>query len=143
MLIQHVSEGASISIRALHRTAIPLLSIATGELGPYAIHAGGCVPIGNESILDGRYNHGYTLQEMKTAISIPDSLFSAADQLAQRMGVSRSELYQRAVEAYLKRHQQRSVTEALNEFYGLDSNQGKLDVALDLMQASSLSQEKW
>ena len=80
---------------------------------------------------------------MKTAISIPDSLFSAAERLAQRMGVSRSELYQRAIEAYLKKHQQKSVTEALNEIYNGESNQSKLDSALELMQFSSLPEEEW
>ncbi|MEM6753148.1 MAG: ChpI protein, partial [Cyanobacteria bacterium P01_C01_bin.38] len=30
---------------------------------------------------------------MKTAISIPDPLFEAAEQFAKRLGLSRSELY--------------------------------------------------
>jgi metal-responsive CopG/Arc/MetJ family transcriptional regulator len=34
---------------------------------------------------------------MKTAVSIPDPLFEAADNLAGRLGISRSELYARAL----------------------------------------------
>ena len=33
------------------------------------------------------YNPGYT-QRMKTAISIPDRIFEAADELARRLGLS-------------------------------------------------------
>lgn len=38
---------------------------------------------------------------MKTAISLPDSLFRRADRLARKERVSRSALIQRALEAYL------------------------------------------
>jgi len=95
------------------------------------------------ALLTGGYNQGYTLYIMKTAISIPDSLFSAAERLARRMGISRSELYQRAMDSYVKRHEQRSVTEALNEVYELESNPSRLDSALELMQYSSLLGEEW
>ena len=42
------------------------------------------------------------LRRMKTAISIPDEIFLAAEQLAKRIGSSRSELYATALAAYLK-----------------------------------------
>ena len=38
---------------------------------------------------------------VKTAISLPDHLFEAGDRLARRLGISRSELYARALENYL------------------------------------------
>ncbi|MFV9507021.1 MAG: hypothetical protein AB4911_20925 [Oscillochloridaceae bacterium umkhey_bin13] len=38
---------------------------------------------------------------MKTAISIPDPLFEAAEQYAQDKGLSRSELYAKAIQHYL------------------------------------------
>lgn len=56
---------------------------------------------------------GYTLG-MKTAISIPDDLFEAADALARELGQSRSHLYSQAVREYLARHSADSVTEAFN-----------------------------
>ena len=42
---------------------------------------------------------------MKTSISIPDTLLDAADSLAERMAVSRSEIFRRAVEAYIYAHE--------------------------------------
>lgn len=56
---------------------------------------------------------GYT-PGMKTAISLPDDLFRRADRLAERMSVSRSELYRRAVEEYLTRHAPDELTAAVD-----------------------------
>src|ERR1041384_6218880 len=56
-----------------------------------------------------RYNPGYT-RGMKTAISIPDSIFHDADALAKRLGISRSELYARAVADLVARHNGALVT---------------------------------
>ncbi len=55
---------------------------------------------------------------MKTAISIPDDVFVEADQLAQRLGVSRSELYARAVAEFVAKHDQQTLTARLNAVYG-------------------------
>lgn len=51
---------------------------------------------------------------MKTAISLPDDLFASADAYAQRLEISRSELYASALREYLARHDEDSVTAALN-----------------------------
>jgi metal-responsive CopG/Arc/MetJ family transcriptional regulator len=51
---------------------------------------------------------------MKTAISIPDDIFAAADQLARRLNKSRSELYSRAVREYVAKHSPDQVTESLD-----------------------------
>ena len=55
---------------------------------------------------------------MKTAISIPDPLFEAAERMAHRLAVSRSELYARAMADYLERHKYQNVTKALNKVHG-------------------------
>ncbi len=52
---------------------------------------------------------------MKTAVSIPDDLFRRADQLANQLGKSRSELYREALVDYLARRDPLAVTTALNE----------------------------
>jgi metal-responsive CopG/Arc/MetJ family transcriptional regulator len=54
---------------------------------------------------------------MKVAISVPDRLFRAADRTARRMRVPRSQLYARALEAYLKHAERPDVTERLNAVY--------------------------
>ena len=56
-------------------------------------------------------NRGYTLG-MKTAISLDDQTFHAAEAYAQRMGLSRSELYRAALRKFLKEQEAQAVTEA-------------------------------
>jgi metal-responsive CopG/Arc/MetJ family transcriptional regulator len=51
---------------------------------------------------------------MKTAISIPDDVFTEADELARELKQSRSQLYTRAVREYVARHSADSVTAALD-----------------------------
>ncbi len=80
---------------------------------------------------------------MKTAISIPDGLFAAAERLAKQLGVSRSELYREALGAFLRHHSQEGITEALNAVYGPDSDDSRVDPVLEKMQITSLGQEQW
>jgi metal-responsive CopG/Arc/MetJ family transcriptional regulator len=51
---------------------------------------------------------------MKTAISVPDRIFRAAERHARRLNKSRSQLYSEAMEEYLARHAPDEVTEAMN-----------------------------
>jgi metal-responsive CopG/Arc/MetJ family transcriptional regulator len=78
---------------------------------------------------------------MKTAISIPDPIFHAAESLAKRLGMSRSELFSRALEAYLEAHKHDSVREALDAIYSQESSH--LDETLTQMQWASLPKESW
>ncbi len=77
---------------------------------------------------------------MKTAISIPDELFASADALAGELGVSRSELYARAVAEYVAKHEGAGITDRLNEVYSDDS--GAVDDALLRAQAGSIADEE-
>ena len=52
---------------------------------------------------------------MKTAVSIPDELFRKADDLAHRLGKSRSEVYREALADYVSRREPGAVTRALDE----------------------------
>jgi predicted transcriptional regulator len=78
---------------------------------------------------------------MKTAISIPDDLFERAEELAERLQVSRSHLYARAIADYTARRRSKLVREKLDEVYG--SASAELDEALSVMQSLSLSRETW
>jgi antitoxin MazE6 len=51
---------------------------------------------------------------MKTAISLPDPIFRAAEQHARRARKSRSQLYAEALAEYLARHAPDEVTAAMN-----------------------------
>ena len=80
---------------------------------------------------------------MKTAISLPDDLFEAADRLAARLGRSRSELYATAVAEYLERHKFQGVTERLDAVYEARPEDSQLDPVLDALQLRSLPREEW
>ena len=51
---------------------------------------------------------------MKTAVSVPDELFHAAERHAKRANKSRSRLYSDALAEYLARHVPDDITEAMN-----------------------------
>ena len=78
---------------------------------------------------------------MKTAISIPDDVFEAADRTARKLGVSRSELYATAVHEFIERHRVEDVTAKLNEVYS--STKSDLDDPLDRMQRQLMAKESW
>ena len=76
---------------------------------------------------------------MKTAISLPDELVDAADELADKLGISRSLLYARALSDYVAHHSnsQRDVTDRLNRVYGdVDS---QLDPVLEELQFRTIA----
>ena len=79
---------------------------------------------------------------MKTAISIPDNLFEAAEKVARRLGISRSELYQRAVARYLEQQSGDVVREALDMVYGRQSNRD-LDPLIKAAGEHIITDENW
>ena len=78
---------------------------------------------------------------MKTAISIPDEIYHSADQLAKRFGMSRSELYSKAVSDYINAHKNEAVTKALDQIYTKEKS--GIDPAINVMQLRSLPKESW
>ena len=83
---------------------------------------------------------------MKTSISIPDKLFAAAEATSQGLGMSRSEFYATAVQAFVDAHQATAapaltVTERLNEAYAGEAP--SLDLLLARMQFASVAREAW
>jgi metal-responsive CopG/Arc/MetJ family transcriptional regulator len=78
---------------------------------------------------------------MKTAISLPDSVFHEAEALAQQLGVSRSELYTKALKAYLRKYNRNQILAKLNQVYSEESSE--LDPVLAKMQFMSLPREDW
>lgn len=78
---------------------------------------------------------------MKTAISLPDSVFAEAEVLAQKLGLSRSELYTKALKAYLKKYNRKQIQLKLDQVYSQESSE--LDTVMAKMQFMSLSREDW
>ncbi len=78
---------------------------------------------------------------MKTAISIPDEIYHSADQFAKRLGISRSELYSKAVSNYINANKNEAVTKALDQIYAKENSE--IDPVINLMQLRSLRKEAW
>jgi metal-responsive CopG/Arc/MetJ family transcriptional regulator len=78
---------------------------------------------------------------MKTAISIPDEIFSAADALAGRLGVSRSELYATAVAEFLAKHDRSEITARLDRLYATEPS--GVDPELRRAQRRMFRRERW
>ncbi len=76
---------------------------------------------------------------MKVAISVPDPLFRQAESVAHRLGIPRSQLYARALEAFLVQQARPDITERLNMVYGKArgevSDAAFLGAGLDLLRA--------
>ena len=78
---------------------------------------------------------------MKTAISIPDSVFNAAELIANKLNISRSELYTKAVNDYLSKHQKSHITDALNKVYSEEMS--SIDSEIIDSQIASMGKESW
>jgi predicted transcriptional regulator len=76
---------------------------------------------------------------MKTAVSVPNDVFRAAERTAKRLGISRSELYARAIAKFMSEEAQ--VTAALDRVYANDA--GKLDPTLGELQRRAHKRVEW
>lgn len=59
---------------------------------------------------------------MKTAISLPDTLYAEAEDTAKSMGIPRSQLFAKALEEFISHHRKESITEKYNEVYSKIGN---------------------
>ncbi len=78
---------------------------------------------------------------MKVAVSIPDSIFEAAEKLAKERNIPRSRLFAEALSKYLELRNSDSVTALLNEIYGQVPS--KVDEALSEAQFNAINHETW
>jgi len=78
---------------------------------------------------------------VKVAVSVPDPVFVAADHVAKRLGVSRSELYSRAIATYVAKLRAEDVTEALDRVYAREI--AERDPVFAKLQRRVLARERW
>lgn len=79
---------------------------------------------------------------MKTAISLPDDLFRAAELHAERVRKSRSQLYAEALAEYLARHAPEEVTDAMNQVIERLGEVG-VDPFVDAAARRALERSEW
>lgn len=78
---------------------------------------------------------------MKTEVSIPNPIFEAAQQLAEQLNMSLSDLYTAAVMAYVAEYQNKDITEKLNEVY--ETERSSLESDLVTLQLASIGGDNW
>jgi metal-responsive CopG/Arc/MetJ family transcriptional regulator len=78
---------------------------------------------------------------MKIAVTIPDEVFRRAEEVASALGISRSELYARALAEFIREQRDERITERLNQVYA-ETDSG-LDAVLEQLQTASLPVERW
>jgi metal-responsive CopG/Arc/MetJ family transcriptional regulator len=78
---------------------------------------------------------------MKTAISLADKTFQEAEKLAKRLRISRSELYARTLEHFLRAHGEQAEIEAFNRVY--EKVDSQLDPALRQAIKRRLEASEW
>ncbi len=60
---------------------------------------------------------------VKTAVSLQDSLVERLDRLARELNISRSQLFSRAADEFLKRYESQALLDAINRAYDDSPNQ--------------------
>ena len=78
---------------------------------------------------------------MKTAISIPNDVFSRAERFARYRKMTRSALFTVAVDEYIQHHREDDVTRKLDEVYATEDS--SLDPVVSSLQSLSLLKEDW
>ncbi len=78
---------------------------------------------------------------MKTAISLPDVVFRAAERHARLVRKSRSQLYAEALSEYLARHAPDEVTGAMNEV--MDQLKERTDSFVTAAARRILKRSEW
>ena len=78
---------------------------------------------------------------MKTAISIPDEVFKRAERVAEKLGVSRSELFTRAMQEYLGVQRDANVTASYDEAFADAGQDDLIDFRWEAAKKSLLSVE--
>ncbi len=78
---------------------------------------------------------------MKTAVSIPDPIFKAAERAAKRAKISRSRFYTMALTNLLRHERDDAVREALDKVYAQENSE--LDPFLGVAAYQLFSRVKW
>jgi metal-responsive CopG/Arc/MetJ family transcriptional regulator len=78
---------------------------------------------------------------MKTAVSLPDALYTEAEQLATFLGAGRSRLYADALAAHLERCRSTAITRRLDDVY--ETNASALDPDVTQHLGERLRSVEW
>jgi metal-responsive CopG/Arc/MetJ family transcriptional regulator len=82
---------------------------------------------------------------VKTAISVPDEVFSLVEERVAQLGVSRSEFYTKAVQFYLDRLDHESLSREIDAALDLEEadDSGPAAVAAAHRRLAEMGEEDW
>jgi metal-responsive CopG/Arc/MetJ family transcriptional regulator len=82
---------------------------------------------------------------VKTAISIPEPLFEELEVAAKEMQLSRSEVFRRAVERFLRDRESQRMMEKLKEVYSEPPDEEEREYLrrMKVLYSKSLEREEW
>lgn len=85
------------------------------------------------------------MAHVKTAISIEESLFKEANELATEMNTSRSKLFEMAFSEFAQRRRNRQLLDRINAAYDdiPDDSERKLRQAMNAKHHKLLEKEQW
>ena len=85
------------------------------------------------------------MAHVKTAISIEESLFKEADELATEMNTSRSKLFAMAIYEFIQRQKNQKLFERINVAYDdmPDASEKKQQRAMKVKHHQILKEEQW
>lgn len=69
---------------------------------------------------------------VKTAVSIQENLFERIEELARELKISRSQLFARAIEDFIRREENRRIAKEINDAYQGESDSAEEDRLLNV-----------
>ncbi len=80
---------------------------------------------------------------MKTAVSIPDAIFERAERVAKKLGVSRSELFTRALERFVESHRASEIRASYDRAFGAESGPDEMSELAASSAKRALREVEW
>ncbi len=76
---------------------------------------------------------------MKTAISLPDSLYNDAELTARQLGLARSQLFAKAIKEFIEHHNKDEITRKLNSVYSENTaaEEDFMDIGIDSLRKAT------
>ncbi len=85
------------------------------------------------------------MTSIKTAVSLPDTLFAQVELVAQELQLSRSGLFTVAIEDFLRRYENRKLLEAFNAAYAEEHDEEERDALqqMNKRRQQVVAEESW
>ncbi len=84
------------------------------------------------------------MPNVKTAISLPDNIFGEAEEIASRLGLSRSRFYAMALESFIAKYENEELLRRIDAAYAEEPDAGeKAGLAAMKRRQRELIKDEW